>query len=129
MSIWDKLVEDDGEDGEEFQRNLATMLDLLKLYYGSQGSSGNNQPSNTAPSTLVNTENDSTNNSFLNPGLYQTANQAQNNASGSNASLDKSLDQPARHILGISEGGSVPQLKNYSFKKEKTPFLKFLDGR
>lgn len=39
-----------------------------------------------------------------------TTNQAQNNASGSNASLDKSLAEGARKILGASEGGATPQM-------------------
>lgn len=37
--------------------------------------------------------------------------QAQNNASGSNAALDKSLDPEARKVAGVSEGGSLPQLR------------------
>ena len=41
---------------------------------------------------------------------------AQNNASGSNASLDTSLNKDARKIAGISEGGATPQLnKDTSF--------------
>ena len=40
-----------------------------------------------------------------------TVEQGQNNASGSNAPLDKSLGEDARKIAGISEGGSTPQLQ------------------
>lgn len=40
-----------------------------------------------------------------------TVEQGQNNASGSNAPLDKSLGGDARKIAGISEGGSTPQLQ------------------
>ena len=40
-----------------------------------------------------------------------TVERGQNNASGSNAPLDKSLGGDARKIAGISEGGSTPQLQ------------------
>ena len=43
-------------------------------------------------------------------GSSNATNNGQNNASGSNATLDKSLNPEARKIAGISEGGATPQL-------------------
>ena len=43
-------------------------------------------------------------------GSSGVTNKGQNNASGSNASLDKSLNPEARKVLGVSEGGATPQL-------------------
>lgn len=44
---------------------------------------------------------------LLDPAFY-----GQQNASGSNANLDKSLGKDARKVAGISEGGAAPQLQN-----------------
>ena len=44
---------------------------------------------------------------LLNPAFY-----GQQNASGSNASLDKSLGKDARKVAGVGEGGATPQLQN-----------------
>lgn len=46
---------------------------------------------------------------LLNAGKY-----GQQNASGSNANLDNSLDKDARKVAGVSEGGATPQTQNNS---------------
>lgn len=61
---------------------------------------------------------------LLNPALYSNTNNAQNNASGSNASLDKSLDDDARKVAGVSEGGATPQLNSFTdYMKKQYPNL------
>lgn len=45
---------------------------------------------------------------------------AQNNASGSNGSLDTSLNEDARKVAGISEGGAKPQLFATSMPKNQS---------
>ena len=44
------------------------------------------------------------------------AEEGQKNASGSNAPLDNALGADARKTLGVSEGGSLPQLDNTLIK-------------
>lgn len=72
----------------------------------------------------------STQSTLLNPAFYGAqTNMAQNNASGSNASLDKSLGDSARKVAGVSEGGSKPQTENFlDYLKREYPNL-FNTGR
>jgi len=86
------LDEDDGTKGE-YVYNLENDMPFLNSMYDTFADNKNSDPYLTSIDTsrLVST--------------------AQNNASGSNASLDKSLDEDARKILGVSEGGAKPQMK------------------
>lgn len=45
---------------------------------------------------------------------------AQNNASGSNGALDTSLNEDARKVAGVSEGGAKPQLFATSIPKNQS---------
>lgn len=62
------------------------------------------------------------------PILAAETQKAQNNASGSNASLDKALNEDARKIAGVSEGGATPQLPKTKGYATDTSFNSMMDA-